>query len=167
MPVTFSGRYGLQLQAVIDLLANVSAFQTWTGTDDATAAKGRIYVVEKEDDSYTRPCALVSLSEDWRVEEIASGTFAPAGTGSAAVVFSAAVADTYSDDREEGAKDFINDVSGIVDGLCDTADDGGYVLVTSIGPAGPPEESDQSQGTTHYYSWEWRLDIGISGGAAE
>lgn len=63
MAVSPTGVYSKPLDLLRDLVAGTSAFQTWTSTANAAAAKVRVYAEGEETSNITRPCAVVWESE--------------------------------------------------------------------------------------------------------
>ena len=63
MPETASGIMSGPLDALADLIAGTSAFQTWTGKATAAAAKTRIYPHAQEGDDVQRPCAIIEFQQ--------------------------------------------------------------------------------------------------------
>ena len=45
-----------------NLVADVTAFRTWTGAADQTEARARCYIAGVDEGSYTRPFALIATS---------------------------------------------------------------------------------------------------------
>ena len=65
MAVAYTGRQGLLLENVRDLIAQSAQWQTTTGAANAAAAEAFIQLVEKEYASGDRPFCSVWFGSEW------------------------------------------------------------------------------------------------------
>lgn len=106
-----TGNFGLMVENLKTFLANLSAFQTWTGTANATAAGSRIHRFYATESSVTRPMALIDFGEDLQQAVIsAGGQFDVHPRGDLMLYFEA---DAASDD-EAGFVSFVNGVESVI-----------------------------------------------------
>lgn len=98
-----------------DMLAAVTAFQTFVGAADATAALAYIHVAGV-DAGYTRPCAILGTASDLAALRYASGSHDFFDTPGRVIVLLEGE-DVDDDDLENSRLTFTNHVGAILSGL--------------------------------------------------
>ena len=162
MAVTPTGSYGKALSNVRDLIANTTAFQTWTGTANAGAAAARVHLCAASPTA-TRPFAVVRWGGLLSMRKVAYGFYQDGGVVN--VHFEAAHGEDAQDNplgMSDAEITFCNDVQGIVDGMVVLAANGTYMMpdeisLTDVG------HSDTSQGESDAY-WLAFVDVTWGGG---
>jgi hypothetical protein len=67
------------LNALIEIIANSTTFQTWVGAADAEEAKTHIYYKESDVGEEERPLAMVGFGEDYSTTRQATNSFLDKG----------------------------------------------------------------------------------------
>lgn len=158
MAASLTGKIGAAIANLETLLANTTAFRTWTGTADAAAAKGKIILMQDVDSDIARPRALVSLGDNWSMDRNADDTFIV--SGDMLLRFEQDVAAGDASDPEAAVCNFVNSIGGIVSGMADLSvtPGGAYIVLDSLAPDGQPVRSRKSDGEpTDFFQWDWRI----------
>jgi len=153
------------------MLANCSAFQTWLGVANATAALAKIHhealpPPASSAEQYTpaalathRPFAIVWTDEEngYTRSSLAAGAFD--ASGRLAVKLEQAVPSAVAGDPGEADLRFKNSIGQIIDGLCGMVDTAGYLsfkrLTVDVGPYRSHPDEVPTQG-------DWQaVELGI------
>jgi hypothetical protein len=136
-PVTLTGLFGAPVEAFANLLANVAAFHTFTGTASAILAKQRIYSILEAESGVTRPLALLTYQGgDWSSERdsASSGNASFKRDSSLTLLFEKDVTSTgYTSDA---IKTFSNEIGDVIKGIMDKSGTDSLMLVNRITLAG-------------------------------
>jgi hypothetical protein len=147
----FTGPLSIPMNALRVLIANTSEFQTWTGTGDADAAAGRIYLAGVDADDATRPFAVISHGARWEARRYAGGArnwFLT--TGSLRVLFEAAIDAGDVDDHEDAESAFLGDVGGIMSAALDLSGSDDYLSLDTVELEFGPARSDEDEAEDYY-----------------
>lgn len=155
MAVTPTGILSLPIDYLRDLIAAVTAFQTWTGTANAAAAKARIHVNALNKADIVRPFGIVGTGP---------GTvFIPPSMGAYGqhnlhlILESAAITTGLS--HEDAVYTFLNSVGPIIEGAAELAGTPGYLVVQQIEFAKFVERSAPPE-TVDYFQAHWIFRTG-------
>ncbi len=150
MPVTPTGPLSLPMESLRVLLANVEAFQTWTGEDDATGAKTRIHLVdlpaaESDDGGYSieelqalRPGAVIDLwspergfgDEPWAATRFAESAYID--VSKLTIDLGANIPEEDARNAADAKLQFLNDTGAVIAGLLDLAGQTAYLTEEDI-----------------------------------
>ena len=137
MPVALDSLYFKTLDKLADLLANCPAFQTWTSTATAAAAKARIYQVY-DTASAEWPLAVIRSQNDF------AGTRDCSGDGIACFSLSEGATlimeKTVSSASSDNVKTFCNEVAAIFAEAIDRQSS--YLFLSSFSMDGPYKDDE-------------------------
>lgn len=143
------------------LLANCSAFQTWAGAANATAALSSI--VRVADASPSRPFALLSAGDsESQGAEAGGATTHFALSGTVQLRFEWDIPDDYADDPRGAEIKFLNDLGEILNDLEDLAGTDSYLNVRQIVMSIPPTRSSEVEDAAgdDFYLAEFEMEWG-------
>lgn len=133
MAYTFTSRFFLASEKLATMLSNVTAFQTWTGTANAAAALAKIHQVTCSHSAWSRPCALIGFDiSSINSERVALNEFTITPKSDYRIVFEQSLGGSYSSDPEGGAKQFLDSVGLIIDGLLELSGTSPYPSIAYI-----------------------------------
>jgi hypothetical protein len=145
MPVAATGAIGKSLEALRTSLANVTAWQTWTGSADATAAANKIHLIDlpkpeddesrepyaQEDVESLRPFAIVGLPDNsGGMDSVAEGV--AVYTDSYTLQLEIEAAPLAGVSEADAEMTFINNLDAILLGLKQNSRIGGYLYINSL-----------------------------------
>lgn len=125
MAYTFTSRFFIGSEKLATMLSNVTAFQTWTGAANATAALAFIHQTTCAASAWTRPRAMIGFDmSSIDMERVAGGAnggdqFSVTPKSDYRILFEQDLGGSYTSDPEGGAKQFLDKVGLIIDGLMD------------------------------------------------
>jgi hypothetical protein len=140
------------------LLSNVEAFQTWTGTANATAAAARIYIAGIDEGDYTRPCAIIATATGRAAEAFAGGgRDYHSNEGAVRAIFEADIAEGDVGDPEAEFREFGNSVGDILAGIEVLSGQGAYLHITGWRLEGKPQRAKDDEGDIYQVSalFDW------------
>ncbi len=142
------GMMSLPISYLREMLANSSAFQTWTGQGTPTLAKARIHVARTPESS-DKPLAVIGFASDWSRRQEEQGLFFQ--ENGLELLLQASV--TSSDDEIDSAFEFMNNVGAVMTDLEESVGTAGYLNMIdwSIeeGPYRPDINEEQTAGYTY------------------
>ena len=149
MAVVGTGAFCLPLENLRTLLANCSAFQTWTGTANATAAKARISLFAENIDTLPTATITWGAQNNYASDKAFGGE---GGTyirgGNADIFFIGDLESTYAayeDTLDDLMLDFCNGIGAIMDDLDELAGTDAYLDVTGWQKVGGPMRSGKEE----------------------
>lgn len=155
MPVTPSGILSLPLDYLRDLIAAVTAFQTWTSTASAAAAKARIHVQLLNAANIVRPFAVVGFGPGTVFTPPSLGAFGQHNLH--LMLESAAI--TAGTSHQDAVFQFLNDTGPIIEGAANLAGTPGYLFVQQIEFIKVCERSAQAE-SVDYIQAHWVFRTG-------
>ncbi len=163
MPVSALYERGKCIANLRTLLANTPAFQTWTGTANATAAAARVHLYEIADvwdDDTDRPCAAIGLGA-WQ-DTLAGEPPVYDKTTTLRLILVADVPEGYASDAWDAGLDFFNGFESVVEGMEALIAAGGYLAPLAIRKdSGPRRVSSQEQ-NQGVDGFEVRLELDVA-----
>ncbi len=162
MALSAAGAITLPLENLRTLIANCTAFQTWTGTADAAEAKTRIELFAATCSTLTLPAAAIDFAAPnnfWQAQKQFDGSVPLfVRTGSADISFEMEITEAYRDDPEQSYMELANDIGGIIDDMLELAGTDEYLMLTGLSvKAGPgkfgKEESEKLAGVLVTATW--------------
>jgi len=143
-----------------NLVADVTAYRTWVGAADQTAARARCYVAGVDEGDYTRPFCLVFTEETPTGRRLAGGgADVYADEGHLLLLFEDDL-DATAETNEGAEVAFTNAVGGILSGILGLAGRPGYLSLSSISQRAAPARFVEDAGDDVYqalYAVEWGL----------
>ena len=140
------------------LIADVTAFRTWTGTATQETARARCYIAGVDEGDYVRPFCLVIAEETPTDRRVAGGAVdVHVEEGHLLVLFED---DASGDTMEDADVNFSNDVGGILAGILALAGRPGYLSIASVSQREAPGRFVEDAGDDAYqalYDVEWGL----------
>jgi hypothetical protein len=140
MATTPAGKESLALSYLKDTLAATTAWQTWTNTTTASAAKAYIGYSEHADGTY--PFAVIG-TDDFDREQIAIRTAIQ--KGSVLLEFYADISGTRIEDP---LFDLINNTGAVIDGMMALANSPGMLNISKVTRLGVPFRVDDDEKAT-------------------
>lgn len=144
----------MQLYYLREMLGDCAAWQAWTNTESAAAAKLKIFYEavpagstwQSDTDFSTRlsslrPFMVIGIDKVWNYSRVATGTRHYMNvSGSAIMAFDATVPTAYSGDNklDSAMLWFDNMVGGVIDDLCQLSGKSGRLSITDIVQLDPP-----------------------------
>lgn len=162
--ITLTGRTGLVLENFKDLLAEVVAFQTWTGEGTAELAEAHVAIFDAPD-SMARPRVMVSWGGSITVEAAshsAGDEFNPWIKGAVVrAMFEIDETGAEADDPENAKKKFYEDVETVLEGIEALAgQDARLSILGYTLPLPQIRESEKVHGEgTKYYQMEVQFNL--------
>lgn len=161
--VTPSGLFSLPLTRLQTLIAASDAFQTWTGTANATEAAARVHLIEAPlvgDNAVNFPCVTIWPGDAHELRRVAGGArnhFIDAG--SVIAWFEAAITADYQNDPRNAHLEFMNNVGAVLEDLIALAGSDTYLNVTEIGLDYGPSETDERlrESKGHKIACAWKF----------
>ncbi len=142
-----------------NLVADVPAFRTWTGTSTQVDARARVYLAGVDEGGYTRPFALVLTGDRCRSTRIAGGgSDVFIEDEDLSLLLEDDVASGDADSSEDAAVTFGNNAGAVLSGITDLAGQPGYLAVRAIDQVEHPRrfaEDDQDDAYQALYRIEW------------
>jgi hypothetical protein len=145
-----AGSVSLAQDRLRDTLAASTAFQTWVGAANATAAAARVYLDDLPEpagqEDYTRaeleayrPMAIIETDEEgFTYEHGATGdSFEFDVSGKLRLCLEQSVSEALANDNAELLLQFRNSYGQILDDLCDLAGTPGYLGIVRMRTYGP------------------------------
>jgi hypothetical protein len=129
--MTWTGIYGKPIQSYKELIGRTPEFKTWVGAVTDEEGEARVYGVIEDESEVTRPLAVVTYFEgdhgmNRDSANVGIGSFVKSNT--LTVVFEKDVSD-YS---QATIKTFVNEISGIIEGIMNLAGQEDYALIDTI-----------------------------------
>lgn len=168
MAETASGILSLGPSLLRDLIAGTSAFQTWTSTGNAAAAKLRIHPHAVDAASLTRPFVVVQWWENaWTAQR---GGYV---YGALKVYFESELSEEYQQGGDEeidyfsAALEHTNSVGAILEEACQDAEGDGAIhldhdnMFNLVSGPGRPGRAELDQGSIDYYQTVFRVNFGM------
>ncbi len=144
-----------------NLIADVPAFRSWTGTATEEAARARVYISGVDEGEYTRPFALVATGEGCRVARVAGGASDMfLEEEDLYLLLEDDVAPGDADSIEDAAIAFASNAGGILSGILDLAGQPGYLAIRALDQSEPPQrfaEDDDDDAYQALWLVEWGL----------
>ncbi|HUV11132.1 MAG TPA: hypothetical protein VMX12_09145 [Acidimicrobiia bacterium] len=141
-----------------NLIADVTAFRTWTSTATQETARARCYIAGVDEGDYVRPFALVITEEAPTDRKVAGGAVdVHLEEGHLLVLFED---DASGDTMEDADVNFSNDVGGILSGILALAGRPGYLSISALSQREAPGRFAEDAGDDAYqalYDVEWGL----------
>ena len=161
MPATTpTGLLAEPLYHLAFLIASSTAFQTWTATENATAALAHVHIVEPDDGPVTHPFCVVTW-EKCRWNAVAGGTgLQHQANGEMYALFEAKIDETDINVSKEPAYKFTNSLGAIIQDMLDKSGTGGYLFVPSITMDEKPNRASESYLGTLGDFYQAKLTIG-------
>lgn len=169
--VTPSGLFSLPVTRLQTLLANSATWQTWTETETAEEAAGRIHLIEADtegDNAVDLPCAVIWQGDDFSLYTIATGERNHfADQGSLMLWIEAEIPETYRDDPRNTQVWFMNQVGAVLLDMIELAGSNTYLNVTGMELTYGPSESDERKRESIGYriACEFKVSWGRFNGA--
>ena len=168
MVVAATGITSVQLDDIIDLIANSATFQTWVGAETPAAAKSSIYVEAIPTNPVSsRPFAIITI-EQITEQSVAGGSktaFAPMRTYGLAFEMNITAGDTPKD----AAYRFFNSVDAIWDEIKDLTGTGAYINIDNFQASSGPFRASGRRGKNDgdYMFREHTLTVGFESSGGE
>lgn len=156
-----SGHWSLALTNLQELLANVTAFQTWVGEITPEAAKDHIYLIASE--SAVRPFALISQGDAFGFRAIGGGvTEHYYAHGSLKLRFSGAVSTPYINDAKNAELEYTNAIGAILQGMVEMSGEDAYMLFYNLDKIYGPQRNarDERNSSGEYFDSEFNVPWG-------
>lgn len=137
------------VDALAELVAASTTFQTWVGAADATEAKTHVYQdaedgpdedPNNDNTGYTRPFALVAEEMDAYVDVLG-----PYTSGRLVLHFESDILTSQLDQHTGPARTFRSNVHETIRDMMDTQGGSGYLIVRSITSTTPTYRSDDAE----------------------
>tara|TARA_Y100000310_G_scaffold140777_2_gene140202 strand:+ start:3280 stop:3780 length:501 start_codon:yes stop_codon:yes gene_type:complete len=158
----YTGRQGLLIERLKELLSGSSNFQTLVGEATAAAAEAYIHETEYEFVSGPRPFAAIWLS-DFTWQGRGNGSFVNDQGGSLELHFEI---DASGADDNAKTRGFLNTVDDVIEDMATDSGDDGKIVVQSFTYSEPPmrflDEYDTETDTTEedYFTVTFLVQVG-------
>ena len=136
-PVTLTGLFGVPIEALETLLANTTAFRTFTGTATEADAKAQIYSILEAETGIVRPLALITYQGgNWSVERdsASSGNASFRRNSSLTLLFEKEV--NLTGYTRDAIKTFSNEIGDVIKGMLDNSGTGSLMIVKGVSLSG-------------------------------
>lgn len=143
MPLTPSNIFNVPLTLMSALLCNTTAWQTFTGTDNATDAADYVGLWDRDISEETNPQCIIDLGEAFE-STLVGGATQYQERGNVTLWFEAAIPDAYPD-WNESLVWMANQVGGVIEGMKTISGTDGYVPVRSFRPVMGPARSAEKR----------------------
>lgn len=163
MAETPSGMLSGPMDEMRTLLANCSAFQTWTGVMNATAAKSYIQIVGAAiADEPELPFARISLHDDWSMEKVATGSWIE--NGALELAFFSEITEANVDTPIDESFEHLNEIGAIFANIQSLSGSDAYLEVTRISKSemGVIDPSESNADGNARFASIWRVDWGLN-----
>jgi len=161
MALSPSGFISLALDGLRDMLASLSAFQSWVGAADAAEAKTRIHIYGVDADNDTMPYALLDTGDSLSGEADSTGArYHFLHTYQLLCRFVASVSPEYQSSERDAKLEFTNAIGAILAELETASASGANLAIeewASTGPAIRSGPEDKKEGD--YWFWDFSLTV--------
>lgn len=142
MSVAPTGILSVPLERLRGMVASSSAFQAWTGTTSATAAKARVHVVNVDDTDLVRPLAVVDWGDKLRWQQRSPDLHEP--VGECTLYFEADVSPDEAG-YQDAAYAFMNQVGAVLAEVFALSGQSGWLNLLETEMRGAPARPLKSQ----------------------
>jgi len=168
--VTMTGPFGGALETLAILIADTTAFRTWTGAADQAAALEHVHFFSDLGSNFVFPAVLLEIAPGMRQEKVSEsggGDYGPWPRGAVRLTFLQTWDTDYAKtsvqeyDPEQAAKDFIQNIELTLTGMRTLSGTASYFSIGALTMTDVPKTSTPSQGENDLYlSSTWELEIG-------
>ncbi len=156
--------WSLPMASLRDMLKNVAAYQTLTGSEDAAEAAATIFFVGESFANLPATYVLID-GPQWELDQVSGGSASSyRHSGVHGLTFFVATPEAYRSTEGAAILDFMNSVGAVIEGLGALSGTAGNLTFQKIMVSEPPEASvtgekrDGSDTLVHYVAGKFELD---------
>jgi len=168
--VTMTGPFGGALETLAILIADTTAFRTWTGASDQAEALEHVHFFSDLGSNFVFPAVLLEIAPGMRQEKVSEsggGDYSPWPRGAVRLTFLQTWDTDYAKsavqeyDPEQAAKDFIQNIELTLTGMRTLSGTASYFSIGALTMTDVPKTSSPTQGENDLYlSSTWELEVG-------
>ena len=165
-----TGPFGGALETLAILIADTTAFRTWTGAADQAEALEHVHFFSDLGSNFVNPCVVLEIVPGMRQEKVSEsggGDFTPWPKGSLKLTFVQDWDDDYTKtsvqeyNPQQAAKDLMQNVELTLTGMRALSGTASYFSIGALTMTGVPSTSSPKKGENEMYlTSTWEVEVG-------